>query len=159
MAQITTPYTIRKRDSLPLEIEERMRKDLIAYEQTHGIDVNYNKFSFFLTENNNETVSVLQGYTAFAEVYIDDMWVMNSHRRKGYGKRLIKELEMHFQGKGFNNINLVTSQFQAPEFYQKCGFKLEFVRHNIKNPLLNKFFFIKFFKDDIQTQGLLSPGL
>lgn len=93
-------------------------------------------------------------FTAFAEIYIDDMWVDSQHRRKGYGRQLLVELENHFKGKGFNNINLVTNAFNAPEFYKKCRFTLEFIRENVKNPKLTKYFFIKYFDDDVQTQGI-----
>lgn len=70
---------------------------------------------------------------------------------------ILQALENHFRGKGFNNINLVTSAFQAPGFYEKCGFQVEFVRENMKNPKLTKTFFVKFFDDEVQTQGLLNP--
>jgi GNAT superfamily N-acetyltransferase len=86
--------------------------------------------------------------------FIVDLWVNSVHRKKGYGRRLIEELENHFKGKGFNNINIVSCQFQAPQFYEKCGFTLEFVRGNIQVPELTVFFFVKYF-DEVQTQGIL----
>ena len=106
-------------------------------------------------DDNGEGIAVLNAYTAFGEIHVDDLWVDSAHRGKGYGTKLIKKLESHFSGKGFNNINLVTGESYAPEFYKKCGFTLEFVRKNIKNPKLTKFFFVKYFEDEIQTQGIL----
>jgi len=147
-------YKIEFVDVLPDDIEEKMRKDLIAYESSNGIDVNYRRFSIVL-KNDNDVIGVLNAFTAFSEIYIDDMWVNKSHRGKGYGKRLLQTLENHFKGKGFNNINLVTSAFQAPEFYRKCGFTAEFVRKNVKNPKLTKTFFIKYFDDEEQHQDIL----
>jgi ribosomal protein S18 acetylase RimI-like enzyme len=87
------------------------------------------------------------------------MWVDSAHRRKGYGRKLLEELENHFEGKGFNNINLVTSAFSAPGFYMKCGFTAEFVRENKVNPKLTKTFFIKYFKNEHQTQGILKTKI
>lgn len=142
-------------DQISKEIEEKMRKGFVEYESSHGIDVNYKPFSLILKDEKNEAVGVLNAFTAFAEIYIDDIWVDKSYRGKGYGKKLLTELENHFKGKGFNNMNLVTSSFQAPEFYKKCGFNAEFVRENIKNPKLTKTFFVKYFDDEVQTQGLL----
>lgn len=136
-------------------IEKAMRADLAAYERDHGIEVNYKPFSLVLEDRNEALIGVLKGYTAFAEIYVEDLWVARDHRRKGYGKRLLQGLEDHFKGQGFNNINLITSQFQAPEFYKKCGFELEFIRKNLKHPQLTKFFFVKYFEEEIQTQGLL----
>ncbi|HEV8052712.1 MAG TPA: GNAT family N-acetyltransferase [Parachlamydiaceae bacterium] len=97
----------------------------------------------------------LNAFTAFSEIYVDDIWVYQFFRGKGYGRKLLQELENRFKGKGFNNINLVTNAFQAPEFYKKCGFTVEFIRINVQNPKLTKTFFIKNFEDEIQTQGIL----
>src|SRR3990167_7589453 len=132
-----------------------MEKDLVKYESENGIDVNYKRFSLVMTDDDGEVVGVLNAYTAFAEVYIDDMWIDSSHRRKGLGRNLINELEELFKGKGFNNINLCTSTFNAPDFYKKCGFELEHTRKNLKNPKLTKYFFVKFFDDEVQTQGII----
>ncbi len=147
--------TIDYVETLSEKIEDVMRNDLVAYEASYGIDVNFKKFALVLTNDDGQTVGVLNAYTAFAEIYIDDMWVHTSHRGKGYGRMLVEELEHRFKGKGFNNINLVTSAFQAPEFYKKCGFKVEFMRENVKNPKLTKTFFVKFLDDEVQNQGLI----
>ena len=140
-------------DELDVAIEEQMQEDLVKYEASCGIDVNYKSFSLLLREG-DDIVGVLKAYTAFSEIYIDDIWVDSNHRLTGFGKHLIEELLNHFEGKGFNNINLCTSAFQAPEFYKKCGFELEFVRENIQNPKLTKYFFVRFFKNQNQTQGI-----
>ena len=147
--------SIKFTDGLCEPIEEKMRNDLVKYETSHGIDVNYKRFALVLSDAQNNTLGVLNAFSAFAEIYIDDMWVDSHHRGKGHGRKLIQALEDHFKDKGFNNINLVTNQFQAPEFYKKCGFELEFIRKNIKNSKLTKFFFVKFFGDEKQSQGIL----
>ncbi|KTD24974.1 acyl-CoA N-acyltransferase [Legionella lansingensis] len=144
-----------KFDEIDEATEKRMTKDLIAYETRHGIDVNYRRFSVVISNEKDEIFGVLNAYTAFAEIYVDDIWVDSSYRGKGYGRQLLSALENHFKGQGFNNINLVTSAFQAPEFYKKCGFKAEFTRENKKNPKLSKTFFVKFFNEDSETQGIL----
>lgn len=148
-------YKLEFTDTLSDEIEEKMRQDLVAYESSHGIDVNYKKFALILRDESGDVLGVLNAFTAFSEIYVDDMWVDSAHRGKGYGRKLLQELENHFEGKGFNNINLVTNAFSAPGFYKKCGFTVEFVRENKANPKLTKTFFIKYFKNTNQTQGIL----
>jgi ribosomal protein S18 acetylase RimI-like enzyme len=142
-------------DEISSDVEVRMREDLVKYESSCGIDVNYKRVALTLRDENNEAVGILNAYTAFSEIYIDDMWVETSCRGKGYGRKLIDELVAHFESKGFNNINLCTSAFQAPEFYKKCGFTLEFIRENKHNPKLTKFFFVRFFKNQAQNQGIV----
>ena len=53
-------------------------------------------------------------------------------------------MENYFKNKGFDNINLTTYEFQALEFYKKCGYKVEFVRENKENPKLNKYYLVKY---------------
>tara|TARA_R110002110_G_C13469647_1_gene720019 strand:- start:627 stop:1082 length:456 start_codon:yes stop_codon:yes gene_type:complete len=143
------------KDKLPENIDKVMHDELVAYEYRHGIICNYKPFSIILKINEGKAIGVLNGYTAFAEIYVDDLWIDSNYRGNGYGRKLMVKLEQQFQGKGFNNINLVTSQFQAPEFYKKCGFAIEFVRENKINPKLTKIFFVKYFNDRLQTQGLI----
>jgi ribosomal protein S18 acetylase RimI-like enzyme len=150
-------YNIELVDKISDDVDEKMSAGFAEYESSHGIDVNYKPFSLVLRNEKQEVLGVLNAFTAFAEIYIDDIWVDKNHRGKGYGRILIAELESRFKGQGFNNINLVTSAFQAPEFYQKCGFQVEFVRKNLKNPKLTKTFFVKYFDDEIQTQGIKLP--
>ena len=142
-------------DSLSDEIDKRMTDGFIAYEKSNGIDVNYKRFSMVLSNEKNNVCGVVNAFTAFAEIYIDDLWVDSAYRGRGYGRKLLQALEDHFKGHGFNNINLVTSAFQAPKFYKKCGFTAEFTRINKINPQLSKTFFVKFFEEENQTQGLL----
>jgi ribosomal protein S18 acetylase RimI-like enzyme len=143
-------------DHISEEINSKMSEGFGNYESEHNIDVNYKRFFLILKDDNNKAIGILNAYTAFAEIYIMDLWVDSSHRHKGYGKKLLNTLESKFEGKGFNNINLVTSQFQAPEFYKKCSYTLEFTRKNIHNPKLTKYGFIKYFKNKNQTQGILT---
>lgn len=142
-------------ENLPESIEKLQQTDVEAYETSHGIDVNYKQFSLVSYAENGDVIGVLNAFTAYAEIYIDDMWVNSQYRGKGYGRELIQTLEVMYEGKGFNNINLCTSHFQAPDFYKKCGFTLEFVRENKVNPKLTKYFFSKMFKNTAQTQGLV----
>ncbi len=119
----------------------------IAYTSSHGVESKeaYHRI-YKIVYNVRKTTSA----TAYAEVYIDDLWVDTSWRGKGYGRKLLQALENRFKNKGFNNINLVTSAFQAPGFYRKCGYVEEFIRENNHNPRLSKSFFVKFFEDSVQ---------
>ena len=148
--------TIILSEVVPEHVNVRRTEDLEEYERIHGVHVNYRKFVFLLNDRNNNSIGVLEGYTAYAEIYIDDLWIDSKHRNCGYGSLLVEELENTFRDEGFNNINLVTSAFQAPGFYRKCGFVEEFTRINFQNPKLNKTFFVKFFQNADQTQGVLA---
>ncbi len=142
-------------DELDEAISKKMEEGFAVYEKSHGVFVNYKPFALVLKSAQNHVIGVLNAYTAFAEIYIDDMWVNEAYRSRGYGRKLIAKLEDHFKDKGYNNINLVTSAFQAPDFYKKCGFELEYIRENKINSKFTKFFFVKYFDNQTQTQGLI----
>ena len=46
------------------------------------------------------------------------------------------------RGRGYEKITLTTFGFQAPEFYKKLGYEVEFVRED-KDPKLAKYFLAK----------------
>ncbi len=150
-----TNFKIEYQNTLPDDVSEKIHHGHIIDEAAHGIVCNYKKFSLAVKNSKDTIIGALTAYTAFSEIYVDDIWIDPHYRKLGLGKKLLEELESHFRDKGYNNINLVTSQFQAPGFYEKCGFEIEFIRKNTYNPELTKIFFIKYFDNPNQHQGLL----
>lgn len=126
------------------ELENLIEDEQTKYEAKHGVFCGFTPFSFVAKEN-DMVVGVISGATFFSEVYIDELVVLESHRNKNIGTQLIEKVEDYYKDKGFNNMNTCTNEFQAPKFYEKCGFKLEFIRENKDNPKLNKYFYVKFF--------------
>lgn len=106
---------------------------------------NYTPFNFIAKEN-KQIIGLLTGHSYYKEIYIEDLIVLKKYRNRHIGSELIKKVEEYFKDKGFENMNLTTYNFQAPEFYKKCGFQLEFIRENKENSKLNKYFFVKYFK-------------
>jgi ribosomal protein S18 acetylase RimI-like enzyme len=127
---------IKITDGIPQEIEDRIPNDWKGYDEANGIDSNYRRFSLIIGDDNENNFGYLTAYTIFAEIYINEMWIDSKYRNKGFGRLLLSELEKQFEGKGFWNINLCTSEYQALEFYKKCGFELEFIRKNHQYPKL-----------------------
>ncbi len=80
--------------------------------------------------------------TYYNEVHIGDLIVGEGHRRTGLGKRLVSAVEEAYRGKGYDVITLTTFGFQAPEFYKKLGYTVEFIRKST-DPKLDKVFLRK----------------
>ena len=110
----------------------------------NGVTCNYKSFNFVAKED-DQIVGIIIGHSYYKEVYIDDLLVLEEYRNKHIGTKLIETVENYFENKGFENINLTTYKFQAPEFYKKCGFKIDFIRENKENPKLNKYYLVKYF--------------
>lgn len=126
------------------ELNKIAHELLSEYDSENGVEYNFNKFSF-IAKDNDKLVGSITGFSYYSEITINNLVVRKEYRGKGIGTKLIRTVEKHFANKGFNNINLVTNDFQAPKFYEKCGFELEFVRENKKNPKFTKYFFVKYF--------------
>lgn len=126
------------------ELEELMEEEYAKEEKKHNVFCNYNPFCFVAREDSN-AMGIIVGYTSYEELYIDDLIVVDKYRGRDIGTKLVTEVENFYRGKGFNNINLCTNGFQAPKFYEKCGYQLEFVRRNKNNPKLDKYFYVKFY--------------
>lgn len=110
----------------------------------NGVECNYVPYTFIAKEN-NEILGFVTGHSYYKEVYIADLIVFEQYRNKHIGTKLMQAVEEYFKDKGFENINLTTRSFQAPEFYKKCGFKVDFVRESKLNPKLNKYYMVKYF--------------
>lgn len=110
----------------------------------NGVICNYEPFTFIAKEN-NELVGIITGHSYYKEVHINDLIIFEQYRNKHIGSKLLETVENYYKNKGLENINLSTYNFQAPEFYKKCGFEVEFIRENKNNHKLNKYFLVKYF--------------
>ena len=124
------------------QIVNFIEKEKLKYEDKHGVSCNYTPFCF-VAKLEDEIIGVIDGACFFSEVHIDRLIVKEEYRGNGVGTRLINKVEKFFKVYGFNNMNIYVNQFQSPEFYEKYGFKLEFVRKNVNNDKLDKYFYVK----------------
>ncbi len=147
-------YNVEYTENITEEIADKVNIGHLADEDRKGIICNYKNFGIIAKDQNEDFIGLLTAYTAYAEIYVDDIWVNPKYRKLGVGMALLETLETQFNNKGYNNINLVTSQFQAVDFYKKCGYVCEHIRHNKYNPQLTKYFMIKYFDNEIQYQGI-----
>lgn len=115
------------------------------YAVKKGVECKYKPYNFIAKEN-DKIVGIITGHSYYKEVHIGDLIVLEEYRNKNIGKKLMETVENYFKNKGFENMNLTTYGFQAPEFYKKCGFEIEFIRKNKDNHNLDKYFMIKYLK-------------
>ena len=106
---------ISSNEGVTTGIEELTESRYEKYETSKGVLCGFKKFHI-LAEENNEIVGILIGYTAFSEIYIDDLVVHEKFRKQGIGRKLLQASEEYFEGKNYGNINLVTNEFQSPDF-------------------------------------------
>ena len=131
-------------ENLDENIYKIIDREFNKYAIQNELKCNYKSFAFIVKDKNN-VIGVITGNSYYNEVHIGDLIVLEEYRRKNIGKQLMQKVEEYYKDKGFEQINLTTYGFQAPEFYKKCGFEIEFIRKNKKNPKLDKYYMIKYF--------------
>jgi ribosomal protein S18 acetylase RimI-like enzyme len=143
---------IEYNENLSEDICKILGSEFDNYALKNGLECNYTPFNFIAKEN-NKVIGVITGNTLYKEIHISELIVVEGNRGNGIGSRLLMEVENHFKDKGFANINLTTFEFQAPKFYQKYGFEIEFVRENASNSKLTKYFLVKKLVDTIVEEN------
>lgn len=133
---------IERVDSIDEKYLKMIDDEFNKYANKNNVVCDYVSFSFVAKENDN-IVGIITGRSYYKEIHISDLIVLEQYRNKKIGSKLIEKVEEYYKNKGFENINLTTYDFQAPKFYQKCGFEIEFMRENKQNPKLTKYFLIK----------------
>ncbi len=114
------------------------------YAETKGVICDYKPFNF-VAKDGEKIIGIITGHSYYSEVYIGDLIVLEEYRNQHVGSKLMNMVESYYKDKGFENMNLTTYGFQAPEFYKKCGFEIEYVRENKTNPKLSKYIMVKYF--------------
>ena len=112
------------------------------YAETNDVDLNFEEYRFTAEDDSGDIIGSITGRAYYNEVHIGDLIIDKKYRGQGIGTKLITAVEEEYRNKGFEKITLTTFGFQAPGFYKKLGYSLEFVRED-KNPKLSKYFFCK----------------
>jgi ribosomal protein S18 acetylase RimI-like enzyme len=112
------------------------------YAVTNNVDLNFEEYCLTAENEAGEIIGAIKGRAYYNEVHIGDLIIHKKSRGQNIGTKLVTAVEEEFKGKGFTKITLTTFGFQAPEFYKKLGYSLEFVRED-EDPKLCKYFYCK----------------
>ena len=67
-------------------------------------------------------IGALTGRTLWGWLVIDLLWVDSAARGAGHGRRLIAAAEQEALRRGCHHARVDTYSFQAPDFYERCGY-------------------------------------
>jgi ribosomal protein S18 acetylase RimI-like enzyme len=101
----------------------------------------FDSFAFFLRDEAAEIVGGCNGNNLYGCLYIDQLWVAEFLRGKGYGTKLMRAAENFGKESGCHFIAVNTFDWEALDFYKKLGFYVEFERRGFdKNSI---FYFLR----------------
>jgi GNAT superfamily N-acetyltransferase len=81
-------------------------------------------FAVYVRNNRQEIVAGISGWTWARACEIRDLWVHPDWRGQGYGRSLLESAEQEARDRRCKVILIISYNFQAPAFYQKCGYEL-----------------------------------
>lgn len=133
---------IKRVDEVDSRIGDFIHEEFVFYGEQNGVVLNYDEFCFVAEDDEGNIAGVITGRAYYNEVHIGDLIVSRECRKNGVGSKLVRAVEDAYKEKGYDKITLTTFGFQAPEFYKKLGYEVEFIRDD-NDPKLRKFFLAK----------------
>lgn len=132
---------IKEYDFTNKDADEFIVKTFLIYSKKNNIETNYKEFCF-VARDNDKIIGVTNGTVLYDEVHVIDLVVDEEYRGKGVGSKLLKCVEDAYSNEKIKIITLTTYEYQAPEFYKKLGYSVEYIREN-ENQKLKKYFLKK----------------
>ncbi len=86
-------------------------------------------FAFFIRDENGKIIGGCNGDILYGQLYVSQLWIDEKLRGQGYGTKLMQLAENHAKQNNCSFVAVNTMNFEAPEFYKKLGFIIEFERH------------------------------
>lgn len=93
---------------------------------------NNGSFSFSIENDSGEFEAGISGFHYYGCFYIDLLFVKESARGKGYGSKLMQKVENLARERGCLFMAVNTMDFEGKPFYEKHGYKVEFIREGFE---------------------------
>ncbi|WP_026693883.1 GNAT family N-acetyltransferase [Peribacillus kribbensis] len=87
-------------------------------------EYNIKHLSFKVKDEEGNILGGISGSTKMHSLIIQFLWVDESIRGKGFGKKFIKKVEHYAVEKKCRMIKVETFSFQAPDFYISLGYEV-----------------------------------
>lgn len=97
---------------------------LRGFNVNHMAPVDPSPFNVVLRDDDGTIVGGCLCETRWNWMFVDVLWVGESHRGAGYGTKLLAAAEDEARRRGCTKAHLDTISFQARPFYEKLGWRL-----------------------------------
>lgn len=94
------------------------------YNKQHAGDDKGKNLCFVIRGPAQDIIGGVIGSTYWNWLSVDLMWIEESYRGLGYGKRLLAKAEEEARKRGAKYAYLDTFSFQAPGFYENYGYEV-----------------------------------
>ena len=104
-------------------VGDEILQRLVAFNEAKVGPREMEEFTLSVRDDNGQLIGGLTGELFWNCVHVGVLWVSEGAWGNGYGMGLMREAEAIARARSCDFIYLSTMTFQAPEFYQKCGFE------------------------------------
>jgi predicted N-acetyltransferase YhbS len=108
-------------DRAAAAIRDRVIGELVAFNDVAAGVADHRELSV-IARDQGEVVGGLFGYTNWDWLFIAQLWVSDTVRRRGIGQRLVRESELEARRRGCRHAHVDTFSFQALSFYERLGY-------------------------------------
>jgi len=99
-------------------------RGVASYNKQQAGDNKFQRLCFVLHAPDQAIVGGVIAETYWDWLYIDLLWVADELRGRGHGHRLLMAAEHEARQRGAKNAYLDTFSFQAPDFYERHGYRV-----------------------------------
>ncbi|KAB8066990.1 GNAT family N-acetyltransferase [Janthinobacterium violaceinigrum] len=118
------PYTICVSDTIDAEVEQTILEGLNAYNDAITGYQDRQVLSVVVRDRDSQRVlGGAMGRTSLGLLFLDLFYLPASLRGLGMGSRILEQFEEEGRRRGCASAVLYTISFQAPEFYERRGWR------------------------------------
>lgn len=100
------------------------------------------KIKLIIKDQEGELIGGVAAWTTLSNLIFDTIWIAEGFRRKGLGRMLMLEMERIARENGCIASQASCFSFQAPDFFQKMGYKILGISNGYPAPV-NELYLIK----------------
>jgi GNAT superfamily N-acetyltransferase len=115
-------YTVRMTDQPDESIRGAVLDPLVAYNHSRTGRTDYRPLVLTIENPDGQVVGGLWGRTAYDWLFVELLFVPESHRGGGLGSDLMSRAEAEALARGCHSAWLDTFEFQARGFYERIGY-------------------------------------
>lgn len=119
-----TTYALTIEDAPTTADREALVQGLNEHAARHTPRLGFKPLGAFLRDDRGALIGGAYGYVNWNWLFINLVWISESVRGGGHGRRMILALEQAARERGCTHAHLDTFSYQARPFYEKLGYEV-----------------------------------